>query len=97
MKISDIKKRLKKTRPIITITIRIPKDVLDDLKRLSPVLGFTGYQPLVRYYLGKGLREDVERLETPPVELLVENLKRHGVNLSIIQEALIETKKQAFG
>jgi hypothetical protein len=38
-----IAKRLRKDRPMTTISIRVPEDVIDDLKLLAPVLGFTGY------------------------------------------------------
>ncbi len=37
--------RLDKNRPMTTITIRIPEDVIEDLKRIAPLLGFSGYQP----------------------------------------------------
>lgn len=53
MKTETLKKRLDKNRPMTTITIRIPEDVVDDLKRLAPLLGFSGYQPLIRAYIGQ--------------------------------------------
>src|SRR5215469_17036753 len=51
-----VRKRLRKDRPMSTISLRIPDDVIDDLKLLAPVLGFSGYQPLLRAYVGQGLR-----------------------------------------
>ena len=63
MKIEALKKRLDKNRPMTSITIRIPEDVIEDLKRVAPLLGFSGYQPLVRAYIGQGLRADLERLD----------------------------------
>ena len=42
-----------------TISIRMPEDVVEDLKRVAPVLGFSGYQPLIRAYIGQGLRQDL--------------------------------------
>ena len=59
-----VRKRLRKDRPMSTISIRIPEDVIDDLKLLAPVLGFSGYQPLLRAYVGQGLRRDLAKLET---------------------------------
>ena len=44
----------------------MPKDVINDLKRIAPLLGFSGYQPLIRAYIGQGLRVDLERLEGGP-------------------------------
>ena len=87
-------KRLDKNRPMTSITIRIPEDVIEDLKRVAPLLGFSGYQPLVRAYLGQGLRADLERLEGDTVSALVASLKRHGVNDEVIQEALNEVAQR---
>ena len=36
---------------VASISIRIPEDVSDDLRLLAPVLGFSGYQPLLRAYI----------------------------------------------
>ena len=44
MKIEQLKTRLSKDRPMTTITLRMPVDVVDDLKRIAPLLGFNGYQ-----------------------------------------------------
>jgi len=68
--------------------------VIEDLKRVAPLLGFSGYQPLVRAYLGQGLRADLERLEGDTVSALVASLKRHGVNDEVIQEALNEVAQR---
>ena len=51
-----MKNRLQKDRPMETISIRMPQDVIEDLKSLAPVLGFSGYQPLIKAYVGKGWR-----------------------------------------
>jgi hypothetical protein len=70
--------------------MRFPIDVLDDLKRVAPLRGFSGYQPLIRAYVGQGLRVDLERLEQDPMTALVESLKHHGVSEEVLQEALAE-------
>ncbi len=90
MKLEQLKTRLNKQRPMTTISMRFPMDVLEDLKRVAPLRGFSGYQPLIRAYVGQGLRADLERLEQDPVTALVESLKRHGVSEKILQEALAE-------
>ena len=90
MKLEDLRKRLDKRRPMTVISIRFPSDVIDDLKRIAPLKGFAGYQPLIRAYVGQGLRVDLEQLDTDPMTSLVESLKRHGVSEAIIQEALTE-------
>ena len=48
-----IKARLKKDRPMTVISMRIPEDVIEDLKEIAPSLGFSGYQPLIRAYIGR--------------------------------------------
>ena len=94
MKIENLKKRLNPKRPMIAVTIRMPKDVVDDLKQIAPSLGFSGYQPLIRAYIGQGLREDLEKMENDKLFSLVASLKRHGVNDDISEEALAEVVYQ---
>lgn len=90
MKFEQLKKRLDKNRPMTTISIRFPEDVIDDLKRVALHRGFSGYQPLVRAYVGQGLRVDLERLENDAMTALIESLKRHGVDEGVINDALDE-------
>ncbi len=73
-----------------SITLRMPEDVVEDLKRVAPQLGFSGYQPLIRAYVGQGLRQDLARLDTSPLEEFAESLRRHGVKDTVITEALAE-------
>ncbi len=93
MKLESLKKRLHKDRPMTSVTLRMPEDVIEDLKRIAPLLGFSGYQPLIRAYVGQGLREDLERLDTDTVSALVASLKRKGVSKEIIEEALTEASR----
>lgn len=90
MKIEALKVRLDRNRPMTSITIRMPEDVIEDLKRIAPLLGFSGYQPLIRAYIGQGLRVDLERFESKTVTTLIASLKRQGVSDEVINEALSE-------
>ncbi|HEX8071832.1 MAG TPA: hypothetical protein VF546_17930 [Pyrinomonadaceae bacterium] len=93
MKINKLKQRLRKDRTMTTISLRIPEDVVADLKDIAPRLGFSGYQPLIRAYIGQGLRADLARLnEHPEISNLVESLRRHGVKDEIIASAMAEVK-----
>ncbi len=74
-----------------SVTLRMPTDVVDDLKYVAPVLGYSGYQPLIRAYVGRGLREDLERLEESDVQTLVENLRQRGVDEGVLKQALAAT------
>lgn len=74
-----------------SVTLRMPEDVVEDLKRVAPTLGYAGYQPLIRSYIGKGLRVDLARLDEGAVPRLIASLKRRGVAESVIRQALAET------
>lgn len=94
MKIEALKKRLDRNRPMTSVTIRMPEDVVEDLKRVAPLLGFSGYQPLIRAYIGQGLRADLERLEGDTVSALIASLKRQGVSDEVLHQALSEVTHQ---
>ncbi len=96
MKMSErMKNRLQKDKPMETISIRMPQDVIEDLKALAPVLGFSGYQPLLKAYVGQGLRKDLAKLENAQINRLVESLRRHGIDAQIIAEAVAEAQAAA--
>lgn len=89
-----IKRRLRRDRPMTTISIRIPEDVIEDLKEVAPKLGFSGYQPLIRAYIGQGLRADLTRLERPELVELEKSLRRHGVKSDVISVVLGEAAQR---
>jgi len=58
---------------------------------IAPQLGFSGYQPLIRAYIGQGLRQDLARLEGQlNVEKFINCLRKHGVDKTTIDEAISE-------
>jgi hypothetical protein len=73
-----------------TISLRMPEDVIEDLKEIAPTLGFSGYQPLMRSYIGQGLRKDLQRLEGSQLKTLTESLRKHGVKDEQISAAIAE-------
>lgn len=60
---TPIRKRLRRIREMTNFRMRVPKDMVDELKRVAEVLGFLDYEALVRHYINKGLREDRARLD----------------------------------
>ena len=91
MKINDLKKRLAADRLMTEVNIRIPEDVLEELRRIAPQLGFSNAETLIRSYIGQGLRKDLERLEqTPEVSTLIESLGRKGVKDDVLADAVAE-------
>lgn len=91
MKTKKLRARLSKNRPMQTVTLRMPVDVLDDLKRVAPHRGFSGYQPLIRAYVGQGLREDLAVLDSKPeISKLIDSLRKQGVKQKAIEKALAD-------
>jgi hypothetical protein len=87
MKLETIKKRLAKDRPMVSVTLRMPEDVVAELKKIAPLKGFGGYQGLMRAYVGGGLREDMEQLEGSAVAQLLDKLREEGVPEETLSKA----------
>lgn len=83
-----LKKRLAKDRPVTSITLRIPVDVVDSLKAIAPHKGFSGYQTLLKSYISEGLRRDEEIHADDLVERLARALKKRGVSDKVLEAAL---------
>lgn len=93
MKVDKLSQRLKKDRPMTMVSLRIPDDVLDDLKRVAPLLSFSGYQALMKAYIGQGLRADIERLDgSIDISAMIESLRKQGVGDEVISSALAVAK-----
>ena len=74
------------------ISLRVPGDVIEDLKEIAPTLGFSGYQPLIKAYIGQGLRKDHAAMEHSQLLMLTESLRRQGVVDKVISSAIAEAK-----
>ena len=95
MKPDELRIRLQKNRPMNMVSIRMPEDVITDMKRIAPQLGFSGYQPLMRAYIGQGLRVDLERLEgETAVNQLIQSLRRQGVEERVLETAVAEQRAE---
>ncbi len=76
---------------MISVTLRMPEDVVEDMKRVAPLKGFSGYQALMRAYVGAGLREDMERFERSDVARLIARLRESGVAEETLSRAVAAT------
>lgn len=85
-----IKTRLSKDRPMTSITLRMPQDVVDSLKEIAPHKGFSGYQALMKAYISEGLRKDEAHYVFGHSARLIAALKKHGVPDSVIEQATQE-------
>ena len=74
------------------ISMRIPEDVIEELKEIAPSLGLSGYQPLIRAYIGQGLRKDQARMENSQVQMLTESLRKHGIDDQMISAVIAEAQ-----
>jgi hypothetical protein len=84
---------LHKDRPTKHISLRIPEDVLEDLKRVAPLKGMSGYQALIKFYISQGLRKDLRDLwQTENAEKLEIVLAECGVSPEQRQEILDRLK-----
>lgn len=90
-----LKKRLDKDRPMTTITLRIPVDVVESLKEIAPHKGFTGYQTLLKAYISEGLRKDEAQFSSVPSARLIEALRKRGVPDALLDEAARELEAAA--
>ncbi len=88
-----LRKRLKKDRSSTTITMRIPVDVVESLKTIAPLRGFTGYQTLLKSYVSEGLRRDEAEYDQYTARRLAEALKRRGVAEEVLREAIAEVER----
>ncbi len=83
-----LKTRLSKVRPVTSITLRIPVDVVESLKAIAPHKGYSGYQTLLKSYISEGLRRDEAIHASDAVERLVNALEQRGVSKALLEEAM---------
>ena len=88
-----LKARLQMGRPMTSIKLRIPVDVVDSLKAIAPQRGFTGYQTLLKSYLSDGLQRDEAQCLRASTARLVQALKNRGVSAVLIALAEQDLQK----
>ncbi len=90
-----LKKRLKKDRPSTTITMRIPADVVESLKAVAPMRGFSAYQTLLKSYISEGLRRDEVQFDQNTARRLAQ-LKRRPQILPIPARIVMHSRHFAI-
>jgi hypothetical protein len=80
-------------RPTETITIEIPKDTLEALKKVAAKQDMS-YQALLKFYIGQGLRQDLAKLYADRVlettaEVLAKYIQSADEVSAILQEIRI--------
>ncbi len=87
--------RMRKNRPMTTISIRIPEDLIEEMKEFAPLLGFSGYQALLRSYIGEGLRRDEALFAQPEIKVLGETLRKNGIAEDVIEKVIAQTLQKS--
>ncbi len=85
-----MREQMSQERVMTSISLRIPEHVIEDLKEIAPMLGFSGYQGLIKAYISQGLRKDLEKLEGSNLVALTESLRKQGVADEAISAAIAE-------
>ena len=83
-----LQQRLRRDRPMTSITLRIPVDVVESLKTIAPRKGLTGYQALLKAYVSEGLRRDEALLGPSRNEQLIKALRQQGIAQEQLDAAL---------
>ena len=79
-----------RTRPTKMVSIRIPEDTLEGLKKVA-LHKDMGYQALIKFYVGQGLRTDLAALYSQRVidatsQILQRHLKSSRKVFTIVKE-----------
>jgi hypothetical protein len=77
-----------------TVSIEIPKDTLDSLKKVAASRDMS-YQALLKFYIGQGLRQDLtklfgDRVLTTTAQVLARHLQSVEEVSAIMQEIRVE-------
>jgi hypothetical protein len=79
-----------RSRAVETVSIELPKDALESLKKVAATRDMS-YQALLKFYIGQGLRQDLSRLFADRVldtaaEVLAKHLQSQEEVSTIIRE-----------
>lgn len=86
----NLKTRLHNDRPQVSVTLRMPEDVVDSLKAIAPIKGMSGYQALLKFYVSEGLRRDEAVHAFGAAARLADALRKRGVSAELLAEAARE-------
>ncbi|MEH2181422.1 hypothetical protein [Nostoc sp.] len=83
------------SRPQETVTVDIPKDTLESLKRIADSRDMSA-EALIKFYIGQGLRQDLAKLFSNRVleataQVLARHIQSEEEILNILQEIRSQT------
>lgn len=74
-----------------SISISLSEDMISLLKETTQEQGFKRIQGLMRLYIRQGLDRDNDNYTLAHDEIFIESLRKKGVSLKVIEEAIIAT------
>lgn len=82
-------------RTVETVSIKIPTDTLDSLKKVAANRNMS-YQALLKFYIGQGLRQDLAKLFSDQVlettaQVLTRHIQSEEQVSAIIREIRVES------
>ncbi|MFH1114701.1 MAG: hypothetical protein V1792_12355 [Pseudomonadota bacterium] len=94
-----MKKKLTPTkdRPGTGISMRIPVDLLEKLKKIARLKEMTGYQSVIKYYIGQGLLRDadlVHQIEAEEAELEAARLEATFKKIGLDRDKMEAFRKE---
>ncbi|MEB3182186.1 MAG: hypothetical protein VKL59_24590 [Nostocaceae cyanobacterium] len=86
-----------KPRPSETVSINIPTDTLQSIKKVAASRDMSD-EALIKFYIGQGLRQDLakifsERILESTAQVLAKHIKSEEEILTIIQQIQAETTR----
>ncbi len=84
-------------RTVETVSIKIPTDTLDSLKKVAANRNMS-YQALLKFYIGQGLRQDLAKLFSDQVlETTAQVLTRHIQSEEQVSAIIREIRVESVG
>ncbi len=65
-------------------------------RRLLLRSAFSGYQPLIRAYIGQGLRKHLAELSESPMQALTDSLRKQGIPDQVIADAIADANHKTL-
>ncbi len=80
---------ISKDRPMTTISLTLPVDVMDDLQDISEAKAMSSVEALIQFYVGQGLRRDIsDQRKKHSAEQARHILDTYHIDPNIIEEVV---------
>jgi hypothetical protein len=87
-----IRQRLVAPRPMTSITLQIPEDVIASTKAIAPLRGMVGYQNPLKAYISEGLRRDEVGSLSDRARCLADAMRARGIGPELLEQPIRGTR-----